>query len=47
MVAGAPDELTLGETSILGIDARLAGPAADAPGAVATHGQVGIDTRLG
>ncbi|PZR85976.1 MAG: hypothetical protein DLM67_24775 [Candidatus Nephthysia bennettiae] len=47
MVAGAPDELALGETSILGIDARLAGPAEDAPGAVAAHGQVGIDTRLG
>ena len=46
-VALAPDELTLGRASALGIDARLAGPAPDAPGAVGSHGHVGIDTRLG
>jgi phage tail-like protein len=41
------DEVALDGDYSLDIDARLGGPAPDAPGAVGRHGQLGIDTRLG
>jgi phage tail-like protein len=47
LVSGGEDSMELGSTSVLGVDARLAGPDPGADGAVGRHGQVGIDTRLG
>jgi phage tail-like protein len=46
IVAAHPTEISLDETSTLGLNTRLAGPVPGSPG-VAGHGQVGIDARLG
>jgi hypothetical protein len=46
IVATHPAEISLDETSTLGLNTRLAGPVPGSPG-VAGHGQVGVDTRLG
>jgi phage tail-like protein len=46
IVAAYPTEISLDETSTLGLNTRLAGPVPGSPG-LAGHGQVGIDTRLG
>lgn len=47
ILAGEPEPMTLGENAILGLDTRLSGPPADAPGGVGSHRQLGIDTRIG
>jgi phage tail-like protein len=45
LVASGPEPMSLGETSILGVDAVLAGPEmGDAT--LGQHGQIGIDMRL-
>jgi phage tail-like protein len=45
LVAAGPEEMTLGETSVLGAGTVLAGPEMG-PASVGTHGHVGIDTLL-
>jgi phage tail-like protein len=47
VVALEPEPLALDERSVVGLDLRLSGPAAGDPGAVGTHDQLGLDTRLG
>jgi phage tail-like protein len=47
-VLGAePEPMALGESAVVGVDTRLTGLPADAPGGVGGHGQLGIDTRIG
>jgi hypothetical protein len=45
LVAAGPEDMTLGETAVLGGGTVLAGPEVG-PASVGTHGRVGIDTLL-
>ncbi len=47
VLAAEPEPMTLGESSVLGVDARLTGSGLDAPGNVGSHSQLGIETRIG